>query len=116
LFASQNVDDFVAARAYGFNKVQQGQVPSHKRFNINQLRSTKFHRFQQGVEPGWGPGGRRLKPSLPDQYFQTDKRNFWFSVYTAVDDFVTIRSSSSLQSSSITNLIRKQLCPLGPKR
>jgi hypothetical protein len=56
LFAFENVDDFVAARARDFNRVPQGIVPSCERFNINQLRSTKFHRFQQGVESGSGPG------------------------------------------------------------
>ena len=36
---------------------------------------------QPGRAPGSGPGGRRFKSSLPDQYFQTLKRHFWFSVY-----------------------------------
>jgi len=45
LFTFQNVDDFVAVGAHDFNKVQQGLTPSHKYFNINQLRSTQFYRF-----------------------------------------------------------------------
>ena len=43
--------------------------------------------------PFSGPGGRRFKSSLPDQYFQADKPHFWFSVYSAVDDFVTVAPS-----------------------
>jgi hypothetical protein len=80
-FASRIVDDFVAARAHDFNKVQQGLTPSRKRFNMNRLQSTEFHRFQQRLESGSGPGGRRFKSSLPDQSFQALKRHFWFSVY-----------------------------------
>ena len=37
---------------------------------------------QPGRAPGSGPGGRRFKSSLPDQYFQALKLHFWFSVYT----------------------------------
>jgi hypothetical protein len=36
---------------------------------------------QPGRAPGSGPGGRRFKSSLPDQYFQALKQHFWFSVY-----------------------------------
>ena len=36
---------------------------------------------QPGRAPGSGPGGRRFKSSLPDQYFQALKLHFWFSVY-----------------------------------
>jgi hypothetical protein len=36
---------------------------------------------QPGRAPGSGPGGRRFKSSLPDQFFQTLKQRFWFSVY-----------------------------------
>jgi hypothetical protein len=43
---------------------------------------------QPGRAPGSGPGGRRFKSSLPDQYFQVDKQHFWFFVYIAVVDFV----------------------------
>ena len=43
---------------------------------------------QPGRAPGSGPGGRRFKSSLPDQSFQTLKVHFWFSAYSAVDDFV----------------------------
>jgi hypothetical protein len=35
---------------------------------------------QPGRAPGSGPGGRRFKSSLPDQYFQILKLHFWFSV------------------------------------
>src|SRR5271168_3571292 len=70
LFACKIVDDFVAARAHDFNKDQQVLTPSRKHFNMNQLRSTKFHRFQQGLASGSGSGGRRFKSSLPDQYLQ----------------------------------------------
>ncbi len=37
---------------------------------------------QPGRAPGSGPGGRRFKSSLPDQYFQGHKLHFWFSVYS----------------------------------
>jgi hypothetical protein len=43
---------------------------------------------QPGRAPGSGPGGRRFKSSLPDQYFQTLKQHFWFSVYIDGVDFV----------------------------
>ena len=43
---------------------------------------------QPGRAPGSGPGGRRFKSSLPDQSFQVDKLYFWFSIHTAVVDFV----------------------------
>ena len=100
-FALENVDDFVAARAHDFNKDQQVVAPSRKQFNINQLGSTKFHKFQQGMESGSGPGGWRFKSSLPDHSFQSDKRNFWFSVYTAVDDFVTVKSHTRKLASAL---------------
>jgi len=64
---SEDVDDFVAARAQDFNKVQQDKALSRKRFNINRLPTTKFNRFQQRLERGSGPGGRRFKSSLPDR-------------------------------------------------
>jgi hypothetical protein len=35
---------------------------------------------QPGRAPGSGPGGRRFKSSLPDQFFQILKLRFWFSV------------------------------------
>src|SRR6185369_14352971 len=46
---------------------------------------------QPGRAPGSGPGGRRFKSSLPDQSFQQLPLNFWLSVYSGVDDFVTVR-------------------------
>jgi hypothetical protein len=70
-FAFKDVDNFVAARAHDFNKDQQALAASGKRFNINQLQSTKFYRFQQCVESGSGPGGRRFKSSLPDHLLQS---------------------------------------------
>ncbi len=60
----------------------------------NQLQPTKFHRFQQGLESGSGPGGRRFKSSLPDQSFQAHKLRFWFFVYSSADDFVTVAAFS----------------------
>ena len=45
---------------------------------------------QPGRAPGSGPGGRRFKSSLPDHYFQADTNLFRSSVYTDVDDFVTV--------------------------
>ena len=88
LFALRNVDDFVAANAHDFNKGQQDLALGHKRFNINRLGSTKVHRFQQCLESGSGPGGRRFKSSLPDQSFLALKHHFWFSVYIDGVDFV----------------------------
>jgi hypothetical protein len=69
LFARKNVDDFVAAKAHNLNKDQQVLAASRKRFNIYQSRPTKFYEFQQVPASGSGPGGRRFKSSLPDQYF-----------------------------------------------
>ena len=43
---------------------------------------------QPGRAPGSGPGGRRFKSSLPDQFFQALKLYFWFSVYIDGVDFV----------------------------
>src|SRR5713101_8135684 len=43
---------------------------------------------QPGRAPGSGPGGRRFKSSLPDQFFQALEAPFWISVYSAVVDFV----------------------------
>ena len=43
---------------------------------------------QPGRAPGSGPGGRRFKSSLPDQYFEAHKLHFWFFRHTAADDFV----------------------------
>jgi hypothetical protein len=39
------------------------------------------------MESGLGPGGRRFKSSLPDQYFQADKHHFWFFGYSGVGNF-----------------------------
>ena len=38
--------------------------------------------------PGSGPGGRWFKSTRPDQSFQELTRAFWFSSYSAVDNFV----------------------------
>ena len=35
----------------------------------NELESPNFSRFQQRLDSGSGPGGRRFKSSLPDQIF-----------------------------------------------
>src|SRR5271155_5219238 len=48
---------------------------------MKHLRPPKFNRVQQLLESGSGPGGRRFKSSLPDQFFQTLELHFWFSVY-----------------------------------
>ena len=48
---------------------------------------------QPGRAPGSGPGGRRFKSSLPDQFLQSLTRDFWFSVYSGVDDFEAVRAS-----------------------
>src|SRR5581483_1281072 len=52
---------------------------------------------QPGRAPGSGPGGRRFKSSLPDQSFQQLGRTYRFSVYTAVDDFVTLQAALAPQ-------------------
>ena len=54
-----------------FNRVQQA---GRKRFNKNHLETTGFHRFQQALSPGSGPGGRWFKSTRPDHFFQLDKR------------------------------------------
>jgi len=46
LFAFENVDDFVAVKAHDFNKDQQVLAARRKPFNMNQLQSTEFYRFQ----------------------------------------------------------------------
>src|SRR5579872_7238425 len=60
------------------------QTAARNRFNINQLETTDFHKFQNRLESGSGPGGRRFKSSLPDHYFQAYRSHFWFFVYSAV--------------------------------
>jgi hypothetical protein len=75
------VDDFVAAGAHEFNRIQQRSGSGHKAFSVSHLQATKSYKFQQALESGSGPGGRRFKSSLPDQSFQTLKRYFWFFVY-----------------------------------
>jgi hypothetical protein len=47
---------------------------------------------QPGRAPGSGPGGRRFKSSLPDQFFQSDTNNFWSAAYSGVGDFVAART------------------------
>ncbi|SRR5229473_4510531 len=44
------------------------------RFNSNRLETQKFYKFQKAMESGSGPGGRRFKSSLPDQFFSTTSR------------------------------------------
>src|SRR6266571_7428240 len=55
----------------------------------------KFHRgvAQPGRAPGSGPGGRRFKSSLPDQFFQSLTRDFWSSVYSGVGNFEAAKAS-----------------------
>jgi hypothetical protein len=67
------VDDFVAAGAHEFNRIQQRSRSAHKDFNANHLQTTKLREFQQAPESGSGPGGRRFKSSLPDHLFQALK-------------------------------------------
>ena len=43
---------------------------------------------QPGSAPALGAGGRRFKSYRPDQYFQSHKLHFCFSVYSAVGNFV----------------------------
>jgi hypothetical protein len=40
------VDDFVAARAPSFSKIQQSSTKRRKRFILNQLETTEFNKFQ----------------------------------------------------------------------
>jgi len=82
------VDDFVAARAPSFSKIQQTSTTSRKRFNSNYFKTAKFNNFQYIVESGSGPGGRRFKSSRPDHSFQRVISDSWFFVYSGVDDFV----------------------------
>ena len=67
---------------------------------VNSLWRPQYRRgvAQPGRAPGSGPGGRRFKSSLPDHFFQSLKLQFWICVYTDVDDFVTVKSSSERPS------------------
>src|ERR1039458_8874781 len=49
-----------------FNRLQRA---ARNRFNSNHLETARIYKFQQGVESGSGPGGRRFKSSFPDQQF-----------------------------------------------
>jgi hypothetical protein len=69
LFACEIVDDFVAARTHDFNNVQQAWAASRKR--LNQVRSTKFHRFQQGLELGSDQGVGGSNPLSPTNLFMS---------------------------------------------
>jgi hypothetical protein len=53
--AFRSVDDFVAAKASNFNRLQQA---GRKRFNTNHLESTRIHRLQQVMAAGSGSEGR----------------------------------------------------------
>ena len=57
---------------------------------------------QPGRAPGSGPGGRRFKSSLPDQYSQTLEVYFWFSVYIDGVDFVDGRVFSRLRAEHLS--------------
>src|SRR6266852_9519953 len=56
---------------------------------------------QPGRAPGSGPGGRRFKSSLPDQFFQALKVRFWISVYNAVVNFVDGQSHIAIVSRGV---------------
>src|SRR5271167_2753600 len=53
---------------------------------------------QPGRAPGSGPGGRRFKSSLPDQYFQGVISDPWFFVHSRGDDFVDVLTFDVLSS------------------
>jgi hypothetical protein len=79
---AKDVDDFVSVRALSFNKVQPDS--KHRR-NTNKIKAPEppfSGDFSKGRKSGSGPGGRRFKSSLPDQFFQARKLHFWFSVYS----------------------------------
>ena len=84
-------------------KIIRIQTAGHNTFNSNHLRPTRFNRYQQVLESGSGPGGRRFKSSLPDQSFQAHKQRFWFFVYTAVVDFVDGQSHRVQYAGDHTN-------------
>ena len=71
-------------------------VPSIQRRTRSADHALRRGVAQPGRAPGSGPGGRRFKSSLPDHSFQSHKFNFWIPVYTAVDDFVTVKASDSI--------------------
>jgi len=58
------VDDFVAVKAPTSARINSFQRAARNGFNRNHLESAGFHRFQQSLESGSGPGGRRFKSSL----------------------------------------------------
>jgi hypothetical protein len=45
-FATKNVDDFVAAGAHDFNRIQQDSIEARKTIHNNHLETTKFYKFQ----------------------------------------------------------------------
>ena len=55
---------------------------------------------QPGRAPGSGPGGRRFKSSLPDQFFQAVSLSPGVFVYSGVDDFVDGGTSQGLLKDS----------------
>jgi hypothetical protein len=87
------VDDFVSVKASDFNKTQQLSTSGSQQVQYQSVINNKFQQIY-GLESGSGPGGRRFKSSLPDQFLQLT-RDFWCAVYTGVDDFVTVMFSAS---------------------
>jgi hypothetical protein len=52
---------------------------------------------QETAKVGWpagsGPGGRRFKSSLPDQFFQSLTIDFWYAALSGVGDFEAAKAS-----------------------
>jgi hypothetical protein len=56
------------------------RVPLAQRGSSDRVHRSCRGVAQPGRAPGSGPGGRRFKSSLPDQFFQALKARFWISV------------------------------------
>jgi hypothetical protein len=48
--------DFATVKAPSLNKIQQSSTSRQQTFQQDRLESTRFHKFQQALAPGSGPG------------------------------------------------------------
>jgi hypothetical protein len=64
-----DVDDFASVGAPKINNDHSSAEVHCQLVHNKDLESTRFSKAQQAIESGSGPGGRRFKSSLPDQFF-----------------------------------------------
>src|SRR6478609_175613 len=76
------------------NTVSQSELLCYNEFlpSPSALDGSRRGVAQPGRAPGSGPGGRRFKSSLPDQYFQSLTINFWSAALSGVVDFEAVRA------------------------